>query len=315
MCPGSLDVCCKDPDFVKEKEDLTEPGYGGGLQDDEDFDDDGIPNHEDEDDDNDGIHDCDDPDDDNDGIYDIDDDDDDNDGIPDTEEFHQDDPCDGRNSDLSDPYGSYGGSMVEGGTHTDFDNDGIPNDYDNDDDNDGVEDDEDEDDDDDGIPDDVDEDDDNDGIPDDVDDDIDDEDDDNDGIPDTEEKNQEQRTDEAGGGGYGGQPEKLTYQPQCGRRNHQGLGVRIQNYKDGKVKIFYLANAQIWHKYNHNGRRGPVRGVAAHVRRVEEGDRGDGGGGRLRRHHRRGGGQGDHIMMVIMILLLARCWCSWRGPR
>ena len=125
MCPGSLDVCCKDPDFVKEKEDLTEPGYGGGLQDDEDFDDDGIPNHEDEDDDNDGI-------------------------------------------------------------------------------------------------------------PDDVDDDIDDEDDDNDGVPDTEEKNQEQRTDEAGGGGYGGQPEKLTYQPQCGRRNHQGLGVRIQNYKDGK---------------------------------------------------------------------------------
>ena len=79
MCPGSLDVCCKDPDFVKEREELTEPGYGGGVQDDEDFDGDGIPNHEDDDDDNDGIHDCDDPDDDNDGIYDIDDDDDDND--------------------------------------------------------------------------------------------------------------------------------------------------------------------------------------------------------------------------------------------
>ena len=27
MCPGSLDICCKDPDFVKEKEELNNP-YG-----------------------------------------------------------------------------------------------------------------------------------------------------------------------------------------------------------------------------------------------------------------------------------------------
>ena len=32
-------------------------------------------------------------------------------------------------------------------------------------------------------------------------------------------------------------PEKLVFQPQCGRRNQLGLGVRIQNYKDGEAQF------------------------------------------------------------------------------
>merc|ERR1712227_906947 len=28
MCPGSLDVCCKDPDFSKKNEELTDGSYG-----------------------------------------------------------------------------------------------------------------------------------------------------------------------------------------------------------------------------------------------------------------------------------------------
>jgi len=32
-------------------------------------------------------------------------------------------------------------------------------------------------------------------------------------------------------------PEKLLYQPQCGRRNQEGLGVRINNNKDGEAQF------------------------------------------------------------------------------
>jgi len=33
------------------------------------------------------------------------------------------------------------------------------------------------------------------------------------------------------------EPEKLLYQPQCGRRNQEGLGVRINNNKDGEAQF------------------------------------------------------------------------------
>ncbi|MEM7801952.1 MAG: DUF11 domain-containing protein, partial [Chloroflexota bacterium] len=120
--------------------------------DDDDFDNDGLPNHIDRDDDNDGIRDGRDKDDDNDGTRDRWDDDDDNDGIVDR---HDKDCHNIEDIDLESICGDI-----------DFDNDGIPNYFDKDDDNDGIRDGRDNDDDNDGIPDRWDDDDDNDGIPD-----------------------------------------------------------------------------------------------------------------------------------------------------
>ena len=146
MCPGSLDVCCKDPDFIKEKEELNNP-YGGNEEEVnyEEYVDEGKnagygeePDSSEED-------------------------------SPYNQEVVIEAESSEENEDLTDPYNNpeneelvdpYGNSELTETTTPEPE-------------------------------------------------------------PDT----------------YSLVPEKLVFQPQCGRRNQLGLGVRIQNYKDGEAQF------------------------------------------------------------------------------
>ena len=134
MCPGSLDICCKDPDFVKVKEELNNP-YGGGEEvnyDEEGYKDEGES-----------------------GGYGGEPDSSEEDNIPDNQEQREAESSE----EAEDPY-----SNSEPLTETT--------------------------------------------------------------TPEPEPDTYSTVL-----------PEKLVFQPQCGRRNKLGLGVRIQNYKDGEAQF------------------------------------------------------------------------------
>ncbi|MBD3259062.1 hypothetical protein GF371_00360 [Candidatus Woesearchaeota archaeon] len=110
-----------------------------------DLDLDGLPNGVDDDDDCDGISDCDDPDDDNDGILDVDDLDDDNDGVPDVDDqdsgasLTPDDDNDLDDDGISNAIDEdIDGDGILNEDDADMDNDGVPDCIDQDNDNDGI---------------------------------------------------------------------------------------------------------------------------------------------------------------------------------
>jgi len=152
MCPGSLDVCCKDPDFLKENEKLTDGSYGQPDEYEVNYEEEGGYGGEDNGDGNDG-----------DGR---------DDGYGKTEDL------------VEDPYGKTDDDSSSSSSEEDAGNDGY-------------------------------------------------------GKTDGETENlQESATAlPVDPNPYNPLPEKLVFQPQCGRRNHQGLGVRIQNYQDGEAQF------------------------------------------------------------------------------
>ena len=152
MCPGSLDVCCKDPDFLKENEKLTDGSYGQPDEYEVNYEEEGGYGGEDNGDGNDG-----------DGR---------DDGYGKTEDL------------VEDPYGKTDDDSSSASSEEDAGNDGY-------------------------------------------------------GKTDGETENlQESATAlPVDPNPYNPLPEKLVFQPQCGRRNHQGLGVRIQNYQDGEAQF------------------------------------------------------------------------------
>ena len=169
MCPGSLDVCCKDPDFIKpETEDLTDTGYGNN----EELTDTGYNTNEEI-----------------------------------TETGY------GGNEELTENEGDpYGGEVVDNDNNavivsTDDSSEEELNQEQREAGNEGGY----------GNPESSEE-------------------------EDSEEDqtgrdNSEDLTEETGYNNVDPQPQKLVYQPQCGRRNFQGLGVRIQNYQDGESQF------------------------------------------------------------------------------